>query len=163
MYRDIPDKLRDLIEPLVVEHLLELVDVSFARGRVPWRFRVIVDTPLGDGRVPLDRCAELSRELATHLDAANAIEKQYTLEVSSPGLDRMLSREKDFSVACGSTIRLETQQALDGARHFRGRLLSFNDGVARVLVEGIERAIPFSAVTKANTLYEWTREDFAKD
>ena len=78
------------------EHGLELVDVDFARGRPPWRLRVIVDNPEMDGRVPVDRCAEVSRELGARLDAAGAIETRYTLEVTTPGFDRVLAREKDF-------------------------------------------------------------------
>jgi ribosome maturation factor RimP len=71
MYRDIPSELRVLIEPVVGDHGLELVDVTLHRGRSPWLLRVTVDTPEGDGRVPVGRCAELSRELGTQLDAAD--------------------------------------------------------------------------------------------
>lgn len=74
MYRDIPEDLRALIEPLAAEHELELVDAVLQRGSGPGRFTVVVDTPSGDGRVPVDRCAELSRELASHLDASDTFE-----------------------------------------------------------------------------------------
>ena len=131
------------------------------RGRRPWLLRVIVDRPEGDGRVPVERCAEVSRELETHLDAVDAVECAYCLEVSSPGLDRMLSREKDFANACGSDVRIETTRPLDGRRRFRGRLNGFDDGIARVTVDGREFGICFADVAKANTVYHFTREDFA--
>jgi len=112
MYRDIPEGLRILIEPVVEDAGLELVDVTITRGRPPWLLRITIDTREADGRVSVDRCAEVSREIEVHLDAAEAIANAYRLEVSSPGLDRILAREKDFSAACGSEVRIETRRPL---------------------------------------------------
>lgn len=162
VYRDIPAELGALVEPVVVGHGLELVDLDLVRGRGPWVVRVIVDTSAGDGRVPIGSCAAVSRELGSHLDAADLIPTRYQLEVSSPGLDRRLGREKDFLGACGSEVSIETRQPLDGRRRFRGRLHAFEDGVARLEVDGREVAIPFAAVAKANTIYQFSRADFAR-
>ena len=161
MYRDIPQELRALVEPVVQDHGLELVDAAVTRGRGPWLVRVTVDTPAGDGRVDVDRCAEVSREIDTQITAADAIPALYRLEVSSPGLDRLLAREKDFAAACGSEVRIETHRQLDGRRRFRGRLVGFAGGVARVAVDGSEVEIPFEEVSKANRIYEFSRADFA--
>jgi ribosome maturation factor RimP len=161
VYRDIPEELKALIEPLVEDAGFELVDVKLTRGRQPWLLRITIDNPNGDGRVGVDRCADVSREVETHLDAGDAISGPYRLEVSSPGLDRVLAREKDFAAACGCEVRIETRQPLAGQRRFRGRLLGFADGVATLSVDGREVVIPFAAVVKANTIYEFTREDFA--
>ena len=73
MYRDIPEELRALIEPVVEDSGLELVDATITRGRPPWLLRITIDTPEGDGRVPVERCAAVSREVETHLDAADAM------------------------------------------------------------------------------------------
>ena len=162
MYRDIPEEMRALIEPIVDDHGLELVDVDLKRGGVPWMLRVIVDTPAGDGLVPVDECAQVSREIGSHLDAGDLIPARYTLEVSSPGLNRVLAREKDFRASCGRELKLETRAPRDGRRRFRGRLLGFDDEVARLLVDGEEVEIAFADVASANTVYEFTREDFAK-
>ncbi|MEE9608221.1 MAG: ribosome maturation factor RimP [Myxococcota bacterium] len=162
VYRDIPESLRALIEPVVEDWGFELMDAILARGRQPWHLRVTIDTPQGDGRVPVERCAEISRELGTHLDAANAVPVSYRLEVSSPGLDRMLAREKDFVAACGSDVQIETRRPLDGRRRFRGRLLEFHDGVAKLNVDSGAVAIEFQDVLKANTVYEFTAADFAR-
>lgn len=151
-----------MIEPVVEAAGLELVDVSLVRGRQPWSLRVTIDTPAGDGRVPVDACAAVSREVSTHLDAADAIPVSYRLEVSSPGLDRLLAREKDFSAACGGEVAIETRQPLDGRRRFRGTLVSFASGVAQLLVDGSEYRIPFDAVARAHSIYRFTRADFAK-
>ncbi len=161
MYRDIPEELRTLIEPVVEDAGLELVDVALSRGRPPLLLRVTIDTPQGDGRVPVDVCARVSREVETNLDAADAIRQRYRLEVSSPGLDRLLAREKDFEAACGSEVRLETRRPVDGRRRFRGRLLDFRHGTARLSVEGRDVHVPFEEVAKAHTVYEFSRADFA--
>lgn len=161
MYRDIPQDLRALIEPVVLANGLELVDVTLTRGRPPWLLRITIDTPEGDGRVPVDHCAEVSREVETHLDAADAIERSYRLEVSSPGLDRTLAREKDFVAACGREVSIETRSALQGRRRFRGRLESFDGETARVVVDGTPRDIPFAEVARARAIYEVTSADFS--
>ena len=161
MYRDIPEDLKRLIEPVVEDAGLELVDVSVLRGGRPWRVRIVVDTRTGDGRVPVDRCAEVSREIGTQLDAADAIPARYDLEVSSPGLDRVLAREKDFTRACGAEVKLETRQPLAGRKRFKGRLLGFDAGVARLNLDGDEVGIPFDEVAKAHVIYEFTNADFA--
>ena len=162
MYRDIPEEMRALIEPIVDDHGLELVDVDLKRGGAPWTLRVIVDTPAGDGLVPVDECARVSREIGSHLDAGDLIPVRYTLEVSSPGLDRVLAREKDFRAACGREVKLETRVPRDGRRRFRGRLVGFRDEVVRLLVDGVEVEIALADVARANAVYEFTREDFAK-
>jgi ribosome maturation factor RimP len=162
VYRDIPEALRSAIEPIVVGHGLELMDLERHQGRAPWTVRVIVDTPSGDGLVSIERCAELSREIAARLDALDAIPVRYQLEVSSPGLDRVLAREKDFSAVCGREIRLETRVPLAGRRRFRGRLLSFDAGVARLEVDGAEVSVAFADVARARAVYEFTPSDFAQ-
>jgi ribosome maturation factor RimP len=162
VYRDIPEEMRALIEPIVDEYGLELVDADLKRGRAPWTLRVIVDTPEGDGRVPVEECARVSREIGSHLDAADLIPARYSLEVSSPGLDRVLAREKDFAAACGREVKIETRAPLGGRRRFRGRLVGFDHGVARLLVDGEEVEIAFVDVARANAVYEFTREDFAR-
>jgi ribosome maturation factor RimP len=161
VYRDIPEELLEVIEPVVQSSGFEVMDVTLIRGRPPWTLRVVMDTPQGDGRVSIDRCAEVSRELGTHLDVADAISVSYRLEVSSPGLDRPLSREKDFSAACGSEVRLQTLRPVDGRRRFRGTLLAFEDGIVHLRVDGSEVQIPFGEIAKANTIYHFTRADFA--
>jgi ribosome maturation factor RimP len=162
VYPDIPEELLTLIEPIVADHGLELVDVERHQARPPWTLRVIVDTTCGDGLVSIERCAEVSREIGARLDAADTVPVAYQLEVSSPGFDRVLAREKDFARALGQEIRLETRTPRDGRRRFRGRLLAFDAGVARVSVEGSEFAIPFEDVAKARAVYAFTRDDFAR-
>ena len=162
MYRDIPPRLRELVEPIVLGHGLELVDAETLSGPGGAVVRVVVDTPEGDGRVAIERCAEVSRELGTSLDAADEFPRGYRLEVASPGLDRLLAREKDFAAACGAEVKIETRRPLDGRRHFRGELLAFEGGVARVRVDGTDHAVPFDEVARARRVYHFTPADFSK-
>ncbi|MCH8890665.1 MAG: ribosome maturation factor RimP [Myxococcales bacterium] len=160
MYRDIPEELRALIEPVVDEAGFELVDVQLARGGRPWTLKVTIDTPESDGRVSVDSCAAVSRELGSQLDVADTIEADYRLEVSSPGLDRPLTREKDFASACGREVQIETRQPISGRRRFRGVLVRFEADVAAIEVDGREVEISFAEVSKAKTVYQFSRADF---
>lgn len=161
MYRDIPEDLRNLIEPVVQDHGCELVDVESRTGSSRASLlRVTIDRPEGDGRVGVERCAEISREIGTQLDVSDAMPGAYNLEVSSPGLDRILSREKDFAAACGQEIKLKTRRPVDGRRKFKGRLIEFSDGTAVLAIDGEEFRVPFAEIEKANSMYQFTRADF---
>lgn len=161
MYRDIPERYRELIEPIVTDHGLELVDVELRQGRAPWTVRVVVDTSQADGKVPVDSCAAISREIGVGIDVAELVPHAYQLEVSSPGLDRTLAREKDFHAACGQQVKIETHQPVEGRRRFKGKLLAFDGRVIEVEVDGEPREVPFEAVARARTLYQFTKDDFA--
>ncbi len=162
MYRDIPEELRTRIEPVIEDHGLELVDAMQRGGRGRPLLRVTVDRPAGDGRIPVERLAALSRELEAVLDAWGALGRSYQLEVSSPGLDRVLGREKDFEAAVGRKVKLETRNTVEGQRRFLGLMLRF-DGEQVVLdVGGREVAIPFAEVARARAIYEFSRADFAR-
>ncbi len=160
MYRDIPEDFKALIEPVIDEHGLELVDLEIAGGKGMRILRVTLDTPVADGRVDIDRCAEVSREIGTLLDASGIIKTAYQLEVSSPGLNRKLAREKDFTAACGSKVQLETKRAVAGRRRFRGVLKQFDGEVALVETEEGEVELPFVDMAKASTVYEFSSADF---
>ncbi len=161
MYGDIPAHMRELIEPIVTAHGLELVDVEQHQGRAPWRLRVIVDSASGDGRVSVDQCAEVSRELGVHLDASDLMRVSYHLEVTSPGFDRVLAREKDFAQAVGSEVKLETRAPIDGRRRFKGRLAAFAGGEASLVVDGNDVRIQFADVARAHKVHQFTPADFA--
>ncbi len=161
VYRDIPEDLRRLIEPIVEDHDCELVDVEIQGGARAGVLRVTVDRKEGDGRVAVERCAAISREIGTQLDVNDAMPGSYNLEVSSPGLDRMLSREKDFAAACGQEVKLKTRRPVGGRRRFKGRLIDFESGIVHLVVDGQSFEVPFADVEKANSMYQFSRADFA--
>ena len=111
---------------------LEVVEVEFLGGGKARMLRVFLDRPAA-GTDPLagvthEDCANFSREFGTILDVEDVMPGAYTLEVSSPGLDRKLGRPADFTRFTGSRLKLTTRQPVDNNRHFEGRLESFHDG-----------------------------------
>ena len=152
MYRDIPPDLLRVVEPVVRGHGLELVDASVKQGRGGSRVLIVLDTASGDGRVLVDQCAVVSREVGHGLDAADLVRGSYTLEVTSPGVDRTLGREVDFERVVGREVRVETREPL-GGRRFKGELLAFERGDARVRTETGEFSIPFTEIVRAQAFY----------
>jgi len=97
----------------------------------------------------VEDCADISRQVSAVLDVEDPIRSSYTLEVSSPGLDRPLTRPKDFQRFAGYEARLETRQPVDGRRRFTGRLLGLDGEVVRLKDEAGEVALPYAQIHKA--------------
>jgi ribosome maturation factor RimP len=152
MYRDIPDALRELLEPIVRDHGQELVDAILALGRER-RLRVIVDTPEGDGKVDVDACARVAREIGHAIDATGLIDGSYELEVGSPGVDRPLAREIDFERAVGRRVSIETREPRCGRRRFKGPLVAFEAGRARIDSPSGATEIPFAEIARAKSFF----------
>ena len=106
-----------------------------------------------DGQMDVEDCASLSRTLSDVLEAADPIAEEYTLEVSSPGIDRPLTSEADFARFAGHDVRIEMAQGLEGRRRFKGRLIGLDghDVLVDVSSErGTQRVhLPFSDITDA--------------
>ncbi len=113
-------ELRKLLEPGVGAMGFELVDVEVAGSRHNPTLRVYIDGP---GGVNVDDCASVSRHLSALLDVEDPLPGHYTLEVSSPGLDRPLVKPEDFRRFVGETIKVKLQAPLLGRRNFSGRLV----------------------------------------
>src|SRR5258705_1650466 len=119
------DKVREIAERVAASSGLETVEVELRGGGKARMLRIVIDKPAG---VTHEDCANLSREVGTILDVEDVIPgSSYVLEVSSPGLDRKLSRPADFQRFTGSQVKLTTYQPVNGNRHFEGRLESFRD------------------------------------
>lgn len=102
-----------------------------------------------DGGMNVDDCAEISRAVAAILDVEDPIDSAYTLEVSSPGLDRPLTRLADFDRFAGFEAKVEMQMPIDGRRRFRGRLVGCRDENIVLACEEGEVALPFAEMMKA--------------
>ncbi|MBI4376739.1 MAG: ribosome maturation factor RimP [Elusimicrobia bacterium] len=122
--------LEQLITPLVEQESAELVDLCFAKEGRHWMLRVFLDKP---GGITLDDCAYFSDRIGALLDSSNAIDRSYVLEVSSPGLDRVIKKDKDFVKFTGRAVKLRLKMPEQGQRNFKGRLRGLSEG--RVLVE----------------------------
>jgi ribosome maturation factor RimP len=118
------DKIHEIAGRVAETHGVELVEAELKGGGKARRLRVTIDKPAG---VTHEDCANVSRELSTILDVEDAVPGgAYTLEVSSPGLDRELLKARDFERFAGSRMKVMTREPVNGNRHFEGRLESFN-------------------------------------
>jgi ribosome maturation factor RimP len=126
------ERVREIAERVAASSGLEIVEIEFlGRGKARM-LRVFLDKPAA-GTDPLagvthEDCANFSREFGTILDVEDVMPGSYTLEVSSPGLDRKLIKPADFNRFTGSRLKLTTRQPIGNNRHFEGRLESFKDG-----------------------------------
>jgi ribosome maturation factor RimP len=119
-------RVHDIAERVAASSGLELVEVELRGSSKSRMLRVFLDKPAG---VTHEDCALFSREFGTILDVEDVMPGgSYVLEVSSPGLDRKLSRAADFERFTGSKVKLMTREPVNGNRHFEGRLESFRDG-----------------------------------
>lgn len=120
------DKIREIAERVSSMHGVELVEAELRGGGKARMLRVTIDKPEG---VTHEDCANVSRDLSTVLDVEDAVPGgSYTLEVSSPGLDRKLMKAEDFTRFAGSRVKLMTREPVNGNRHFEGRLEGFSEG-----------------------------------
>lgn len=140
-------KVTELIEPSLRDMGFELVRVLLMGGQRP-TLQIMAER--ADHRpMTVEQCAEISHTVSALLDVADPIASAYRLEVTSPGIDRPLTRRADYDRFAGFEARLETVDPIDGRRRFRGQLLGLSGDDVRVRLAEGERAIPLSQVKKA--------------
>jgi len=141
-----------LIEPILDEMEIELVDIEYLSEQGRWILRIYVDE---SGGITLDTCARVSREIADLIEVKDIFHQEYVLEVSSPGLNRRLKKEKDFERAVGKNMKIRMVIPLEGQRNFRGSLQSFQDGILCLSVKDDLILLPYGDVEKANLVYDF--------
>ena len=146
--RSVAERVRQLAEQAAIDHGVELVHAEVAGPDNRPVVRVFIDKP---GGVTHDDCSDVSEQLGTVLDVEDFIHAAYTLEVSSPGLERGLYKRADFERYAGSNAKMKTRQPIDGQRNFRGRLLGLDgdDVLFEDRTNGQVR-VPLDVITKAN-------------
>ena len=144
---DLAQRVRTLIEPTVAAMGYDIVRIVLSGKQQP-RLQIMAEARDGSA-MTADRCAEISRAVSAILEADDPIESAYTLEVSSPGIDRPLVRLGDFERFAGFEARVETASAIDGRRKFTGRLLGVDGGTVRIDAEGVPVAVPFADIRRA--------------
>ena len=141
-----------LIEPILDEIEIELVDIEYIFEQGRWILRIYVDK---SGGITLDHCARVSREIVDLIEVKDIFHQGYVLEVSSPGLNRRLKKEKDFQGAVGKNIKIKMATPFEGQRNFRGSLQSFQDGDLCLSVGDDLILLPYGDVEKANLVYDF--------
>jgi len=141
------DRIEAVVAPVLAAHGMSLVDSEWRREGRRWVLRLFVDKP---GGVGIADCQALSREVGDVLDVSGLIEPSYDLEVSSPGLDRVLRKDRELAWAVGRDVHCWVTEPVDGRLEFWGKLLAVSPTALTVEeTEGQRREIPRRLVTKA--------------
>jgi ribosome maturation factor RimP len=148
----ITKQVADLVEAVLDEMGFELVEVEYLAKQSRWVLGLYIDKP---GGVTIDDCAQVSREISYLIDVKDVIDHEYVLEVSSPGLNRPLKKERDFRWARGKRVKVKMLAPLEGRRNFTGTLKNFEAGTLYVETEGGLVALPWREVDKARVIYEF--------
>ena len=158
MRKDIQD-LWSLAEPHVRDAGLDIVEVQFGREQTGWVLRLFIDRDAeGVGPVTHEDCERVSRDVSAALDVADCIPNAYQLEVSSPGLDRPLRRERDFEKFVGESARIRLSDGVEGRRNFSGTLRAVKDGRVEIACDGRSYELPIDDIARANLVPDWERE-----
>ncbi|MFA7383266.1 MAG: ribosome maturation factor RimP [Desulfurivibrionaceae bacterium] len=144
--------MTQLVGPVVDDFGCELVELQFRREASGWVFRLVIDKENGVG---IDDCSRISREVAHLLEVEDPIEQSYSLEVSSPGLDQPLKRERDFLRCKGKKAKVVVREAIDGQNQFIGLIEEVTqESVTMRTDQGIIE-IPFARMKKARLVIEF--------
>ena len=125
-------RVEEIIKPYAEELGLEIWDVTFKKEGSDWYLRVFIDK---DGGVSIDDCVDLTHAVSKPLDDADPIAQNYMLEISSPGVERELTRDTHFEKYIGSPVTVRTIRPIDGVRDFKGTLVGYENKTITVRLE----------------------------
>ncbi|AOH54323.1 ribosome maturation factor RimP [Peribacillus muralis] len=150
MSKKVTEVVEELALPILEELQLELVEVEYVKEGKSWFLRVYIDKETG---VDIDDCGNVSEKLSEKLDEVDPIPQNYFLEVSSPGAERPLKKEKDFLNAIGKNVYIKTYEPILDEKEFEGILTSYdgNEVTLEVRIKTRKKTIviPFEKVAKA--------------
>ncbi len=158
--QDIEARVRALASESIGASGLRLVDVEYRREAAGWILRLVIDK---EGGVTLDDCQEVSHEIAALLEVEDPIPQHFTLEVTSPGLNRPLKSDEDYLAAVGRLVKITTREPVAGQRRFSGRIIEASaeeppPGGTRISLRmdgGKEIVLGSVDIEKANVVHEW--------
>lgn len=155
----IADRIAQVAERAAIENELELVNVEVVGNERQLTVRVFIDKQDNSGAVTHEDCSKISSYLGTILDVEDFIPTAYTLEVSSPGIERELFKIKDYQRFIGQNAKLKTRQPINNQRNFRGRITGVDNEI--IIFEDKtsgQVSIPFNIIAKANLEVDLTEE-----
>ncbi|MEH7440917.1 ribosome maturation factor RimP [Bacillus sp. JJ1122] len=146
----VTETVEELVTPILTENGLELVDIEYVKEGKNWFLRVYIDK---DNGIDIEECGIVSERLSEKLDALDPIPHNYFLEVSSPGAERPLKKEKDYHRAIGKNVFIKTYEPFDGEKAFEGILTDYNGETVTVEVKIKTRkktvVLPFDKIASA--------------
>ncbi|QJR82366.1 ribosome maturation factor RimP [Alteromonas pelagimontana] len=143
------EKLTTMLEPGVEALGFELVGVEFVRAGKHSILRVFIDHEDG---ITVDDCAEVSYQASAILDVEDPISTEYNLEVSSPGMDRPLFKEKHYEEVIGQIVQVKLSMPMDNRRNFKGKLLTCENGTISIEVDGQQFQLAVANIEKGNVV-----------
>lgn len=120
-----------MLEPILSDYHFELIDVEYVKEVSTYYLRIYIDK---EGGITIDDCETVSRALDVKLDKEDPIKDPYILEVSSPGLDRPLKKDKDFERSIGKKVELKLYKALNNQKEYEGQLVSYNPETVNIQI-----------------------------
>ena len=151
-------KTEAFLLPLVEERHFELVDVEYVKEGSSWYLRAYIDK---EGGITIDDCERFSRAIDKRLDAADPIDQSYTLEVSSPGIERELTKDWHYEACMGLELSVRLIRPVDGVRDFVGTLTGYQDGAVTLLLpEDVEMTFQRGEASHVRVYNDYTQEDF---
>lgn len=150
--KSIAGHVRDLCLPVCEELGLYLWDVEYVKEGADYILRITIDSAEG---VTIDDCERMTRAIDPILDEDDPIENSYRLEVSSPGVERTLSRPEHFEAMMGAEVEVKLFAPIDGAKTFRGILAGYENGDVIVDIDGESKLFAKTDVAKVATVFEW--------
>lgn len=151
--RELIPQLKRSLLPVLNSLGVELVDLEYRRERAGWVLRLYIDQ---EGGISLQDCQRVSEQVGDVLDVEDLIDHPYTLEVSSPGLDRPLVREGDFERFAGRAVKISTREPVGNRSNFRGQLMGVDNHQVKIkLEEGEVLQLPVESIAKARLLPEF--------
>jgi ribosome maturation factor RimP len=141
-----------LIEPLLGQLGYELADLELAAGRSHAQLRVFIDRPEGVG---IEDCERVSHEVSALLDVRDPIPTAYTLEVSTPGLDRVLRRPEHFARFAGQRVHVELLAPRDGRKRYTGQLVAAREAGIELEVDGLQVVVSYVDIGRARLVPDW--------
>ena len=148
----VTESIEGLVTPIIHENRLELVDVEYKKEGKNWFLRIYIDK---EGGVTVDDCTRVSREIEDLIDVEEVVPSSYILEVSSPGLDRPLKREKDFLRFKGKRAHVTTYTPIHEQKSFKGTIRDFQDDTLFLDIDSQPVEIPKSQIAKARLEIEF--------
>lgn len=152
--KEVAAKIERLIDPVLSRLGYELVLLQYQRDRGGHVLRLFIDKLDGTG-VQLEDCAAVSREVGTLLEVEDPLADQYHLEVSSPGLNRPLVKEKDFVKYAGQKVKVVANEGIDGRKTFTGVLGGFEDGNVIIEIDAKTYRVPHGDIARANIEFQF--------
>lgn len=146
----VTEVVAELVSPIVTDAGLELVDIEYVKEGRDWFLRVYIDKEAG---IDIEECGLISEKLSEKLDEMDPIPHNYFLEVSSPGAERPLKKDKDFERAIGKNVFIKTYEPIEGEKAFEGILLEFDGQIVKIEIKIKTRKkvieIPYDKVANA--------------